>query len=160
MQVGQVHFCDWQIRFRNVSNEHVYQSCPQKLMSSFNIQRYFQYSEDQKPESRQYWILSQAIWVHSSCWDSKLTLIVTATPPEVFYGQMQGREWASNYETWLVQGCSENMSSLEPVHKKIEEWQQQQQFIHPAPARGPSRFCPHSKGRRPSPPIQGVGGLA
>ena len=30
---------------------------------------------------------------------------------------------------------------------------QQQQFIHPAPARGPSRFCPHSKGRRPSPPI-------
>ena len=26
---------------------------------------------------------------------------------------------------------------------------QQQQFIHPAPARGPSRFCPHSKGHRP-----------
>ena len=24
-----------------------------------------------------------------------------------------------------------------------------QQFIHPAPARGPSRFCPHRKGRRP-----------
>ena len=34
------------------------------------------------------------------------------------------------------------------------------QFIHPAPARGPSRFCPHRKGRRPSPPIQGGGGLA
>ena len=25
----------------------------------------------------------------------------------------------------------------------------QQQFIQPVPARGPSRFCPHRKGRRP-----------
>ena len=29
------------------------------------------------------------------------------------------------------------------------QWQQQK-FIHPAPARGPSRFCPHRKGRRQS----------
>ena len=30
---------------------------------------------------------------------------------------------------------------------------QQQQFIHPGPARRPSRFCPHRKRRLPSPPI-------
>ena len=30
-----------------------------------------------------------------------------------------------------------------------------QQFIHPTPTRGPSRFCPHRKGRWPSPPIKG-----
>ena len=34
------------------------------------------------------------------------------------------------------------------------------QFIHPALARGPSRFCPHSKGCWPSPLIEGGGGLA
>ena len=47
-----------------------------------------------------------------------------------------------------------HMNSYTWIHMLINSYiHSQQQFIHPAPARGPSRFCPHRKGRRPSPPI-------
>ena len=45
--------------------------------------------------------------------------------------------------------CNDLSARHSDRQARVAPCTRKQQFIHPAPARGPGRFCPHRKGRRP-----------